>query len=84
MKNNLRNIRKSQGYSLSALGDLCGMSKGHICNLEGDKANPELKTAYKIASVLGKSVTDIWPNETMIEEKTITIRRVVKNNEVIS
>ena len=76
MKGNLKKFRTDAGLSLQELGDMCGTSKGHMHELESDKANPRLLTAYGVAAVLEEEVTDIWPNTVTIVEETITVRRV--------
>jgi len=78
MKNNLKKFRTEAGLSLQKLGDACGITKVHIWELQKDKYNPTLKTAYGIANVLDKTVYDIWPDKTKVEEVTTTVRRVKK------
>lgn len=78
MKNNLKQARQDAGLTLQSLGDACGLSKSHLHDLEKETGSaPKLPTAYAIACVLGKSVYDIWPDETKVVEKTIVVRRVV-------
>ena len=74
MKNNLKQLRVEAELSLQGLGDLCDRSKAQLHELEKDTANPTLKTAYSIALVLGKDVTEIWPNDLEFEE--VVIRRI--------
>lgn len=78
MKNNLKQARQDAGLTLQSLGDACGLSKSHLHDLEKETGSaPTLPTAYAIACVLGKSVYDIWPDETQVVEETIVVRRVV-------
>ena len=77
MNNNLKIIRNELGLSLEKLGDMCGMSKSHIYQLEKSNSSPTLKTAYLISAVVGKTVYQIWPDTTEIVEETITVRRVI-------
>jgi DNA-binding XRE family transcriptional regulator len=77
MKNNLKLYRGEAQLTLSGLGDLCGITKGHIHGLEKGINCPTIKTAYLLANALGKSVYDIWPDTTEIIEETVTIRRCV-------
>lgn len=77
MTNRLKEHRKAAGLTLQELADACGTSKGHLHCLEGPNGNPALRTAYKIAAVLGKSVTEIWPDTTKVVEQVITVRRVI-------
>ena len=77
MKNNLKKHRQKAGLSLQALGDLCGRSKAQIHQIENYASAPRLDTAYLLATVLGVSVYDIWPNTIKVVEETITVRRAV-------
>lgn len=77
MKNNLKEFRKKATLTLQGLGDICGLSKAHLHDLEKDDGScPKLSTAYAIAGVLGKTVYEIWPDTTEIVEETITVRRI--------
>jgi len=64
MQNNLKSIRKAAGLTLDELAIAIGSSKGHVWEMEQPESNPTLGTAYKVASVLGKQVTDIWSDTT--------------------
>lgn len=78
MNSNLKQFRRDAGLTLQGLGDMCGLSKSHLHDLEKEAGSqPKITTAYAIACVLGKSVYDIWPDETEVVEKTIVVRRVV-------
>lgn len=77
MKGNLKRFRKDAGFTLQFLGDMCGISKSHMYDLEQqDGCCPTLTTAYAIAKVLDKSVYDVWPDTAEIIEETITIRKI--------
>lgn len=78
MKSKLKEFRKAAGLTLQGLGDRCGLSKPHVYDLERESGPcPKLSTAYSIAAVLGKTVYEIWPDETeIVEETTITVRRI--------
>ena len=76
MKNNLKEMRTSKKLTYEELGAMCGKSKSAMWELEQQRAEPRLNTAYAIAKVLGVEVHDIWPNEVQIIEETITVRRV--------
>lgn len=77
MKSHLKQFRSEAGYSLQELGDMCGLSKAHLHDLEKDTGScPKLSTAYAIACVFGKTVYEIWPDTTEVVTETITIRRV--------
>jgi transcriptional regulator with XRE-family HTH domain len=79
--NPLKNARTKANLSLQDLGNLCGMSRAALCLLERPEANPTLKTAYKIARVLGESIYILFPDRTEIVEETVTVRRVATTKE---
>ncbi len=63
---------------MQQLGDAAGVSKPHIHLLENGGSVPKITTAYTIAAVLGKSVYDIWLDDTEVEViENITLKRVV-------
>lgn len=77
MKNNLKEIRLSKNLSLEQLGEMCGFGEGAIWELEQQKTEPRLKTAYIISKVLDVGIFDIWPDCVEIIEEIITVRRVM-------
>lgn len=78
MKSNLKQLRQEAGLTLQELGDMCGMSKAHMHDLEKETgSSPKLTSAYAIAKVLGKTVYEIWPDTTEVVEETIIVRRIV-------
>jgi len=53
----LRKKRKSQGW----LAQAAGIDKPNLCRIvNGKTKNPSVRTAIKIAKVLGMSVEDLW------------------------
>ena len=74
--NRLQELRKKARLSLQELADSIGMSKQHVFQLENAEANPTIKTAYKLAAVLGVPVTEIWVPQIRVVEETITVRRI--------
>lgn len=77
MKNNLKALRNHAKLTLQGLGDMCGVSKPHLHDLEKETGSvPKISTAYAIAKVLGKTVYEIWPDETEVIEETIIVRRI--------
>lgn len=76
MKNNLKQIRIEKGLSLEQLGEMCGTGEGAIWELEQEKTEPKLRTAYIISKVLDVGIFDIWPDCVEIVEETIIVRRV--------
>ena len=79
MKSKLKQFRTDSGYTLQSIGDMCGITKSHMHDLEKETGScPKLSTAYAIAKVLDKTVYEIWPDETEIVVETVTIRRVIE------
>jgi transcriptional regulator with XRE-family HTH domain len=76
VKNNLKQIRIEKGLSLEQLGEMCGKGEGAIWELEQEKTEPKLRTAYIISKVLDVGIFDIWPDCVEIVEETIIVRRV--------
>lgn len=64
---NLRVMRMNQGLSPEALGDKIGVSGGTIRRLERG-LNPTPMVAHKVASYLGKEVSDLWPELVQLPE----------------
>ena len=62
MSNTLQSkIRKEKGMTLTKLADLSGVSVGYLCHLEkGSRKNPSLEKMEKIATALGKTITEIF------------------------
>jgi len=73
--NHLKQFRKEAGFSYRDFGVMCSISHNAIALLEKEETWPRLKTAYAISNILGKSVYDIWPDQTKTEE--VVILRVV-------
>ncbi|WP_029086111.1 helix-turn-helix transcriptional regulator [Brevundimonas aveniformis] len=62
MKNRLRVLRAEKGWTQEDLGKAIGVSRQAINALETEKHDPSLDLAYRIASVFGQSVEDIFEN----------------------
>ena len=60
MKNNIRELRKSKGFTQSALAKKCNVTRQTINAIENDRYDPTLKLAFGIAAVLGVRVDDIF------------------------
>lgn len=59
--NQLRFLRKEKGLTITKLAELTGLSAGYICHLEnGSRTNPSIETMEKIASVLNKSILEVF------------------------
>lgn len=63
MNNNLKLYRKEAGYTLQSLGNMCGLSKSYLYELEQGKSCPTLITAYAVARVFDIRIEEIWPQE---------------------
>lgn len=76
MKNNLTKIRQEKGLTLEQLAKMCGKGKSAIWELEQQKTEPKLRTAYIVSKVLDVGIFDIWPDCVEIVEETIIVRKV--------
>lgn len=55
----IKKRREALGLTPTQLGDRVGVSCSSICQYESGYANPTLKTALALASVLGCTVEDL-------------------------
>lgn len=63
-KNSIREYRKKSGMKLEELANKIGISTGYLCHLEkGTRKNPSTKLMERIANVLGKTITEIFFEE---------------------
>lgn len=62
MKNRLRDLRADRGWTQEDLGRRVGVSRQAIIALEGEKHDPSLDLAYRIAVIFGVPVEDIFAN----------------------
>tara|TARA_R110000744_G_scaffold91550_1_gene177539 strand:- start:59342 stop:59674 length:333 start_codon:yes stop_codon:yes gene_type:complete len=61
---NLKKYRMRKGHSLQALADLVGVSKGHIWDLETERAkNPSLEVLTKLSTHLGVPIARLVGEE---------------------
>ena len=59
--NEINEIRKEKGMTLSRLAELSDVSVGYLCHLEkGTRKNPSLEKMEKISKALGKTITEIF------------------------
>ncbi|GGH05107.1 hypothetical protein GCM10007420_21960 [Glycocaulis albus] len=57
---NLKKYRLKKGYSLQGLADLVGVSKGHVWDLETERAkNPSLEVLTKLSTHLGVPIANL-------------------------
>lgn len=60
MKNRLREIRISKCLSQEELAETLEVSRQTISSLENGRYNPSILLAFKIASIFGMSIEDIF------------------------
>lgn len=60
MKNNIKQLRKSEGLRQEDLARILGVSRQTIIAIENDKYNPTLELAMKIARLLRLHVEEIF------------------------
>lgn len=60
---NLRNIRKTRGYSLDSTAEITGVSKAMLGQIERGESNPTVTTLWKIASGLQVSFSSLINEE---------------------
>ena len=60
MKNNIKQLRKSEGLRQEDMAKILGVSRQTIIAIEHDKYNPTLELAMKIARLLRLHVEEIF------------------------
>ena len=60
MKNNIKQLRKSEGLRQEDMAKIFGVSRQTIIAIENDKYNPTLELAMKIARLLRLHVEEIF------------------------
>ena len=60
MKNNIKQLRKSEGLRQEDMAKILGVSRQTIIAIENDKHNPTLELAMKIARLLRLHVEEIF------------------------
>ena len=60
MKNNIKQLRKSEGLRQEDMTRILGVSRQTIIAIENDKYNPTLELAMKIARLLRLHVEEIF------------------------
>lgn len=69
----LKNIRKNKGITLNELASATGLNAGYLCHIErGTRTNPSKDTMEKIASALGRTVSEVFYSEDEHNEKDHT------------
>lgn len=63
-KNSIRKYRKEKGLKLEEMSVRIGISTGYLCHLErGTRKNPSREVMEKIAKALGRSIAEIFFEE---------------------
>lgn len=60
VKNRLRELRATKGWSQGDLAEALGVSRQSINALETEKFDPSLPLAFKIARLFGKTIEDVF------------------------
>ena len=60
MKNNIKQLRKSEGLRQEVMARILGVSRQTIIAIENNKYNPTLELAMKIARLLRLHVEEIF------------------------
>lgn len=60
MRNRLKEIRESRGWTQAELGDLLGVSRQTVIAIERGKYDPSLPLAFQIADVFGLRVDEVF------------------------
>ncbi len=64
MKNIMRALRTERGWSQASLADQLGVSRQSVNAIETGKYDPSLPLAFSIARLFGKSIEEIFDDET--------------------
>ncbi|MCC7267335.1 MAG: helix-turn-helix transcriptional regulator [Caulobacteraceae bacterium] len=62
MKNQLRTLRQARGWTQQDLGTRLAVSRQAVIALESERHDPSLDLAYRIASLFGVPVEEIFEN----------------------
>lgn len=60
MRNNVKELRSEQRWTQAEFGASLGVSRQTVIAIENGKYDPSLGLAFKIASVLGRRIEDIF------------------------
>lgn len=60
MNNRIRELREQHGWTQQELADLVLVSRQTIISLEGDRYNPSILLAYKIAKVFDSAIEKVF------------------------
>ncbi|MCM3568222.1 helix-turn-helix domain-containing protein [Neobacillus mesonae] len=77
--NNIQEIRKSRGLTLSELADRANISKSYLSNIERNlNRNPSIQVIKKIASVLDVDLKAIISANARYEENQIPDKELIE------
>jgi putative transcriptional regulator len=62
MKNRLRELRAARGWTQAELGERVGVSRQAIIAIEGERHDPSLDLAFKLAAVFEAPVEAVFAN----------------------
>jgi len=69
VKNIIKALRADRGWSQAALADHLGVSRQSVNAIETGKYDPSLPLAFSIARLFGKSIEEIFEDESAAEAK---------------
>lgn len=69
VKNIIKALRADRGWSQAALADQLGVSRQSVNAIETGKYDPSLPLAFSIARLFGKSIEEIFEDESAKETK---------------
>ncbi len=69
VKNIIKALRAERGWSQAALADQLGVSRQSVNAIETGKYDPSLPLAFSIARLFGKSIEEIFEDETATDAK---------------
>jgi len=69
VKNMIKALRAERGWSQAALADQLGVSRQSVNAIETGKYDPSLPLAFSIARLFGKSIEEIFEDETESDSK---------------
>nr|WP_070960654.1 helix-turn-helix transcriptional regulator [Hyphomonas sp. Mor2] len=69
MKNTIKALRAERGWSQAALADQLGVSRQSVNAIETGKYDPSLPLAFSIARLFGKSIEEIFEDDSASETK---------------
>jgi putative transcriptional regulator len=64
VKNIIKALRTERGWSQAALADHLGVSRQSVNAIETGKYDPSLPLAFAIARLFGKSIEEVFEDET--------------------